>query len=181
MFLELGFERTRTDAVAKQARVAAGTLFSFAQSKEELLVVAFHGELERILKERTKSVHDAHLVEQLVYVFEGPLAFYEEHGELARVFLREILLPHPDTKVSGANLVLGCLEELNAICTTAQERGDLDPGVDPSAVASNAFALYLWAVVARFNGVFPTYQDQVAFLRSSLSVQLAQTTDPGRE
>lgn len=59
LFTTVGFEAATTQAIAKRAGVAAGTVFLHASDKEDLLFLVMHDRLSEIVDERLATVPDA--------------------------------------------------------------------------------------------------------------------------
>lgn len=173
LFSERGFDQTTTRAVAERADVAAGTVFLYAATKEELLFQLFSDEVERVQKARFASVDEpAPLIDQLLYVFDGFFRFYARDPRLSRVFLREQLFLEGRLALEHVHLVLGFVGRLAVLVEKAQARGELDRTVVAALLAQNLFALYLSALIAFLGGHFPSRKALLESFRASLELQL---------
>src|SRR3954452_577964 len=91
---ERGFEATTTRDIAARAGIAAGTLFLYVPRKEDLLDFLFTGEIERVVAAAFASLPTGPgLVEILMHPFARLIDFYAADLPLARVLLREGVLP----------------------------------------------------------------------------------------
>ena len=50
LFTHKGFEATTTQEIAEAAGVAAGTVFTYARTKEDLLILVFHDEMMDVVE-----------------------------------------------------------------------------------------------------------------------------------
>ena len=56
LFAEKGFAATTTQEIAARADIGTGTLFLYVQSKEEVLVLVFRDEMDRVCDEAFASL-----------------------------------------------------------------------------------------------------------------------------
>jgi len=171
LFRERGYQATTTRAIAERAKVATGTLFLYAKSKEDVLLQAFAAEGERIREERFATLPDAPIVDRLVHVFDGLFQYYAADPALGRILVREILFIEPSHDVGPARQAFLWLERVAGLVAEAQRRGEIGAAEMPLLVASNAWAIYLSTVVAFLNGALP-YASLHWFFRASLELLL---------
>jgi AcrR family transcriptional regulator len=50
MFIEIGFDKTKTKIIAKNCHIAEGTLFNYFKTKDELLIAVFETMAEPTMK-----------------------------------------------------------------------------------------------------------------------------------
>ena len=169
LFAERGFDATTTKAVADEAGVAAGTIFLYAQDKSDLLILAIHDELARVIEAQFMSMPDAPLLEQLLRVFSGFLSFYEAHPKIAGAFVQTVVTKHGPNAVEMDRLTLSALQRIAGLVQAAIDRGELLSDVPPLLLAQNAFALYVSSLMAWLRGYA---EDGRGLLRIALELQL---------
>jgi TetR/AcrR family transcriptional regulator, cholesterol catabolism regulator len=172
LFSEKGFEATTTKAIADAAGVAAGTIFLYAQDKSDLLMLAMRDELARVVEERFAAMPEAPLLEQLLHVFAGLLAFYEAHPKVAVAFVQTLVAHHGPNAAEMDRLTIDTLGRMAGLVHGAIERGELVADVPPLLLAQNCFALYFSSLTAWLRGYAPTAVDATALLRIALELQL---------
>lgn len=144
LFRRKGFAATTTQEITTAAGVAAGTLYLYARSKEDLLLLVFMDEMQEVIGRAFAGVpHAAPLVDQLMHVF-GTLADY--HGEdirLARALIREIAFNEDRER---RREILGVRNTINAgvarLVQQAQQRREITSELDPEDAAQVYFSVY---------------------------------------
>src|SRR4030095_2940339 len=92
LWKEQGFEATTTRAVAERAGIAAGTLFLYVRTKDELADFVFRGEIERVVEERVATLpRRGDLVTRMMHLFVGLLELYARDLAVARILVRHAL------------------------------------------------------------------------------------------
>jgi AcrR family transcriptional regulator len=123
--------------------VGTGTLFLYARTKEDLLVLVFKRELEPVIAAGFERLPDADLLTRLLHCFRPATEHHSRNLVLSRHFLKDVLF------VSEAHReeIREFLDRWNARVTElvdhAKARGEIDPAVDSSELAQNARALFL--------------------------------------
>ena len=94
LFGSKGFAETTTQEIAERADIGTGTLFLYAKSKEDLLVMVFRDEMIETSQAAFSNMPPtASLVDQLMHVFGMMIAYHDRDAELARILLKEIMFP----------------------------------------------------------------------------------------
>jgi AcrR family transcriptional regulator len=180
LFTEQGYEATTTAAIAEAAGVGAGTLFLYAASKEDLLVLVFRGELGRIWDDAFATLRDDEpLLVQLTALFDQVVAVHERDPALARAFLKELLFVSDAERAGVSEFMNGLMDRLAGLVRRAQARGELDPDLPPRALATNLFAVYFHLMQCRYGG----YLDPAELpgrLHSAVELQLRGLGEPHR-
>jgi len=174
LFAERGFDATTTKAVADEAGVAAGTLFLYAEDKRELLFLALHDELRRIVDAQLASLPDGPLLGRLLHLFRGLLAFYALHPKVAHAFLQALFTSHRGPNaLSVDRLTVETIERIAALVAEAAARGEVAADVPPLLAAQNCFALYTTSLIAWLRGYVPTVEEAAdPLLRMALELQM---------
>ncbi|HET9554813.1 MAG TPA: helix-turn-helix domain-containing protein [Anaeromyxobacteraceae bacterium] len=157
LFVKEGFERTTTRAISARAGVATGTFFLHFREKRDLLFHLFRDEVSAVVEESFAAAPPAgaQLAERLLGVFGRLYAYYARDLRLARTFLKELMFLAPGEHDEMMAMTLAFVGRLAAAIEAARDRGEVDRAVDPSLAAQQAFAAYLFVLVALLKGVAP--------------------------
>jgi len=177
LFGRKGFEATTTRAIAAAADIGAGTLFLYAGTKEDLLVLIFREEIGRVVTEAFATMPPRPLLDQVLHVFGAMIALHERDRGLARVFVRE--LPFVEDRRHGiAEMMDSILAGVAALIEAAKLRGEMRTDVPSARLANSLFSLY-FCQLQRWLGGDPITSDQRdAGLRAALKLQLEGLRNP---
>lgn len=143
---EKGFDAMTTAEVARRAGIAAGTLFLYVESKEELLDLVFAGEIGAVADSALATLPPRmDIIGRLLHVYGALLEFYARDLELARLLVAGALLPGPRSRSSP--LTVEFVERVARVIEDAQERKQLNRDCPPLELALHTFTLYVGAVL----------------------------------
>ena len=173
LFNENGFQETTTQQIAEAADIGTGTLFLYAKSKEDLLIMVFKDEMiETSRAAFTNLPAGGALLDQLVHVFDQMVRYHERDLELTRILLREIMFQssndRADDIIELMQVVYGGITDL---LVSAQKAGTLRPDQDPLLTAQVLFASYFMDLVSWLRGR-ETKQQFLDRLRQMLAISL---------
>jgi AcrR family transcriptional regulator len=95
LFERKGFEGTTTQEITERADIGTGTLFNYAKTKEELLLVVFRDEMRPIVEHAFATLpKKGSLLDKLIYYFDCFIAYHKRDIELAQVLIRELSSVH---------------------------------------------------------------------------------------
>jgi len=141
LFGRKGFEATTTREIAAAADIGAGTLFLYAGTKEDLLVLIFREEIGRVVNHAFATMPARPLLDQVLHLFGAMIALHERDPGLARVFVRE--LPFVEDRRHGvAEMMATILAGIANLSERAKSRGELRADVPAARLANNLFGLY---------------------------------------
>ena len=168
LFQQQGFAETTTQQIAAAADIGTGTLFLYAHSKEDLLVMVFKDEmLETVRAIYAGLPAEAPPTEQMMTVFNRMADYHARDMELSRVLLRELVIPSSPERISEiAELMDVIFEGLTDIVA----RGARVPTSNPALIARSAFAVYYLALISWLGSGFDRtrsmrlLRDQLALL-----------------
>lgn len=144
LFAEKGFAATTTQEIAARADIGTGTLFLYVHSKEEVLVLVFRDEMDRLCEATLQSLpRKKPLLDQLMHVYGSLLEFHDRDQDLARVFVKEVLFVRETNRQAIYDFVDGLIGRTALLVEGASARGELIDGVPAQVVAENCFAAYL--------------------------------------
>ncbi len=173
LFAEQGFAETTTQQIAEAADIGTGTLFLYARSKEDLLVMVFHEEMLATAQEAFNNLPaDMLLIDQVMQVFERMVLYHERDLVLARLLLKEILMPdRPDRSEELSHLMGSIYTGFTSLIASAQRNGSISERFDPALTAQSMFAIYYLGLLSWLGGI-ATRQAFFAQLRSQLAMHL---------
>ncbi|WP_353107751.1 helix-turn-helix domain-containing protein [Gordonia sp. (in: high G+C Gram-positive bacteria)] len=152
LFDEHGFESVTTRQISDRADVAAGTLFRYASSKGELLLMIYNERFATALDEGIVVAQAASdVVDALLAVVEPILASARIRPEDAAAYQRELIFGAPAERYRAEGLEL--VARTQAAIVDVLEREASRQGLDPSPAAARlagrtAFAAVHLAVAA---------------------------------
>ena len=171
LFRTHGFEGTTTRAIAARANIAAGTLFLYAEDKTDLLFLVFEHRLRECVDAGFRTLDaDAPLVDQLLHLFGGAFAMYEEAPDVGRRFIKELPGATGSNAARVHQLTFDFLARVSGLCDAARARGRIRPEVASLLVAQSAFALYFAALLGWLSGTFTKDYALGVVLRESLAL-----------
>jgi AcrR family transcriptional regulator len=172
LFGRKGFENTTTREIAEAADIGAGTLFLYAGSKEDLLVMIFRDEVGRALDDAFAAMRPAPLLEQAMHVFGAMISHHERNFALARLFVKE--LPFVNSQRHGVDEVMRKLYgRMKELIEQAKSRGELRAEVPAGLLAHNLFGLYFQTIQLWLGGKRSRADHCRAQLRGKLELQLS--------
>ncbi len=171
LFGRKGFERTSVSEIAAAADVAVGTIFLYAKSKEDLLVMCFRDEVGEAMTEGFRSVPRGLVLDQVMHVFEVMIAHNVENLDLARVFTREI--PFAVGARHGVKEVMDAFHRrMEELIAGAQERGEITHDVSPAMLSHTLWAVYFNFLLRWFGSGRRSPETLKPTLREMLEVPL---------
>jgi AcrR family transcriptional regulator len=173
LFGRKGFARASISEIARAADVGVGTVFLYAASKEQLLVMCFRDEVGSAIDEGFRGVpRRAALLEQVMHVFEVMIEHNRSNLELARVFTREIPFASDDPHRGVKEVMERFYRQMEALITQAQKRGELRYEVPAAGLAHNLFALYFNFLLRWLGREHRSHEPQTPALKAALDLQL---------
>jgi AcrR family transcriptional regulator len=178
LFTHKGFEATTTQAIAEAAGVAAGTLFLYAKTKDDLLILVFHDEMLEVVERAYAVAQRADgLLDQAIAYFETMVAYHERDLPLARALMRQLgYVGSAEQRSVVSDLMTTVLGRLAQLVQAARSQGAVEA---PSAMllpaARATFAIYYLHLGALLSGYFDRAQFDRA-LRTDLGLLLRGLT-----
>ena len=163
LFKHKGFDATTTQEIAEAASVASGTIFTYARTKEDLVIMVFHDEMLGVIQDATaKARAGTTLRDQLIAFFDVMVDYHERDLALSRTLLRQLgYVSTNDQRV--------LVSELMRIVEAAKAREDIVADQPAYASARAAFAIYYY----HLGGLMSGYIDRTQFdqaLKTDLSL-----------
>lgn len=171
LFSSQGFENTTTKQIAAEADIGAGTLFLYAPTKEDLLVLIFQDEVGHAVDAAFESIPSKPLLAQVIHVFDAITTLHAADPALARVFVKE--LPFVDDSRHGVeHFMAAMISRLAVLIDHAKARGEIASDVPAKLLAQNLFAVYFQYLQRWLGGRLPALARGADPLKAALDLQL---------
>jgi AcrR family transcriptional regulator len=171
LFGRKGFETTTTREIAAAADIGAGTLFLYAGTKEDLLVLLFREEIGRVVNDAFATMPARSILHRVLHLFGAMIALHERDRGLARVFVRE--LPFVEDRRHGvAEMMSTIYGGIANLIEQAKARGELTADVPAARLAHSMFGLYFFQLQRWLGGDPITSRQRDDGLRAALELQL---------
>jgi len=171
LFARQGFEGTTTKQIAAAADIGAGTLFLYAPTKEDLLVLIFQEEVGRAVDAAFASVPAKPIVEQAMHVFNALIVHHAVDPALARVFVKELPFVG-DTRHGVAQFVGDLYARLGGLIDAAKKRGEIAADAPSRLLAQNFFGACFQHLQMWLGGGMSALEPGDERLRAALELQL---------
>lgn len=177
LFMDRGFTNTTIQDIADRAEVGLGTLYLYASSKEDLLVLVFKQHILRMIDHAFDQVNsDDDLLDQMMTFFDGHIEYHKKDPELSRTVLKELSFSSTEQRRLDIQQIMeASYTKLRELIELAGEHDGSNDQPYPGTTAWSAFALYYHLL----QGYLCGFLDESGFrktLRNGLSMLLA----PGR-
>jgi AcrR family transcriptional regulator len=160
LFSEKGYENTSVEALAQEAGVAKGTIYSYFRTKSEIFLAFCEDEMDYVFNELlAKTDPETNLLAQLHTLFMGQFRYVTKHNDFGRIFAREMIFPKEVSRDMSQNVEKRYLASLGDILTRAMERGELRNDLEFIFVVGHFFALYLVVLSSWYEGRFTTEKE----------------------
>jgi len=164
LFTHKGFDATTSQEIADAAGVAAGTVFTYAKTKDDLLILVFHDEMLEVveraygLARRRKDLPD-----QMIVFFETLVDYHERDVPLARALMRQLgYVSSADQRTLVRELMTMLLGRLAQLVEAAKGKDEIAAETALLPAARSLFAIYYFHLGGMLNG----YIDRVQFDRA---------------
>jgi AcrR family transcriptional regulator len=143
LFGRHGIEATTLREVATAARVGAGTLFLYAHTKEDLLVLVFLAELQPVIDAGFRDLPEGDLLSRLLHSFAPIVEHHARNLRLSRPFLRDVQWVSDVHAPTITDFVTSWNQRVIGLIDAAKRRGEIRADVDSALLASCARQLFL--------------------------------------
>ena len=173
LFTHKGFEATTSQEIASAASVGAGTVFSYARTKDDLLILVFHDEMLEIVERAHETARRrAGLLGQTIAFFETLVAYHERDLPLARAVMRQLgYVGGAGQRALVSELMRSLLARIAQLVEAAKAVGEVAERTAPRSAARCLFAIYYFHLGELLSG----YVDRSRFdqaLRTDLELAL---------
>lgn len=163
LFNENGYESTSIEQIAKQAGVGKGTVYSYFQTKKDIIKGFCDYELEQIHKELVKkSNQDAPILEQMLTIYMTEFHHVTQNKEFGRLFMRETVFPFDYDVENNMEIEDKYFQLLFPILEKGQQRGELRKDAELLHITAHFYGIYLLIMSAWYTGRIPTEEVEEA-------------------
>jgi AcrR family transcriptional regulator len=153
LFSEKGFEKTSIEELARAAGIGKGTIYSYFQTKSDILHAFCEDEMVCLHQELTDNADkEIPLLQQMVRIYMSEFRHITENREFGRLFMQETAFPrevdlerHLENEDNYFKLLFPLLEK-------ARERAELRKDIDLLYITGHFYGLYLLLVSAWYTG-----------------------------
>ena len=144
LFLRNEYERTTLRAIAKQARVGAGTILRYVADKRALLLLLFDEDHKSVSDRATAELSDSKVfLQQSIDGFRHYYEYFGAYPAYARAILRELSFYNPwkdETREHGAGA--RSIDRIRRTVVIARSRGEITIEESDDALAKFIFEIY---------------------------------------
>lgn len=172
LFQERGFSAVTTLAVSERADIGAGTLFRYAATKNELLLLVYNERLRTALRRGSDAAQDAtDVTEAIVAMLTPMIELSAVHAENLQAYQRELLFgaPAETYRQEGLSLIAALEEAIAArLCQQTQSK-ERHAAVQAGRLASNSIFAVTHMVISRASTGAHSGHDPKADLRGQIA------------
>jgi AcrR family transcriptional regulator len=173
LFTHKGFEATTSQEIADAAGVASGTVFTYAKTKDDLLILVFHDEMMEVAERAYVAARATDgLLDQANAFFETMVAYHERDLPLAHALMRQLgYVGSTEQRALVSELMTSVLGRLALLVQAAKTDGKVDATSALIPSARSLFAIYYF----HLGGLLSGYLDRAQFdraLRTDLGLLL---------
>jgi AcrR family transcriptional regulator len=174
LFLDKGFTTTTIQDIAVEADVGLGTLYLYAKSKEDLLVLVFKDDILLMIEESYAAIEPGTpLLDQLMAFFDGHIRYHNQDQALSRTVLKELSFSTTDQRREDIDQIMNSTySKLMKIIERARRGDRISKEIYTGTTAWSAFALYYHLL----QGYLCEFHDEEEFrksLRNALAALLS--------
>lgn len=144
LFNDLGYDKTSTRAIAKEAGVGVGTVFNHFPDKPSLLIAALLDDLDTTQARALKDFPaDAQICDKFLHLARYFYTYYAQRPDLSRTLLKEMWFASGrwgQELVSQADQFVAFIETM---LEAAIDKGEIRPQTDTRLCARAFFSHYL--------------------------------------
>lgn len=177
LFSRNGYDQTSIEELAREAGIGKGTVYSYFQTKKDIVRAFCEEELEYTRNELTAHTNPGtSLKEQLIVVFMSEFKYITKNKEFGRIYLQETTFPREHHSAADLEVQNQYLEMLYPIYRQAQQRGELRKDLELLHISGHFYALNLLVLFCWYNGMIPT--DEIPEAMETLLTQAIDGLKP---
>ena len=144
LFINKGFSNTTSQDIAAEVGVGLGTLYLYAKSKEDLLVMVFKDDILRMIETSYASIPaDAPLLDQLMVFFDVHIRYHAHDQVLSRTVLKELSFSTTEQRRQDIDQITkSTYSKLMKLIERARRDKRVSKEMYTGTMAWSAFALY---------------------------------------
>jgi AcrR family transcriptional regulator len=129
LFMKQGYYATSISAIAKQAGISKGLLYSYYKGKEELLSEMVDARINEVVEVMEKAAGVETPGEQIKYIVNGAIDTIHKNPEIHRFYLHLQTLPEADEElIKYSHLLIGeNAKQFELQCEIFERMGEKEP------------------------------------------------------
>ncbi len=140
IFAKKGFYNSKVADIAKKAGVADGTIYLYFKNKDEILIMIFEEEMEKVIAEVKAEVFSENdILDNIRKFILAHLTFVKKNPRLAQVFQLELRQSNKFIKEYTGTRLQEYLNIISDIIHDGQQQGVLNPALHPGLVKRALF------------------------------------------
>ena len=140
IFAKKGFYNAKVADIAKKAGVADGTIYLYFKNKDEILIMIFEEEMEKVIAEVKAEVFaEDDILNNIRKFILAHLRFVKKNPRLAQVFQLELRQSNKFIKEYTGTRLQEYLNIISDIIQEGQQQGVLNPAFHPGLVKRALF------------------------------------------
>jgi AcrR family transcriptional regulator len=153
LFGTRGYDNTSIAALAKEAGIGKGTIYSYFSSKNEILLAFCEEELACLHQEvQQELMKENSFKEKLLQIFMFEFRYVTKNKDFGRTLMREMLFPKELTVEKSRTIENQFINLFVILFKAAQEQGELRHDVEMTMTFAHFYSLYLIALSAWYSG-----------------------------
>ncbi len=179
LFINKGFHETTIQEIAQEAGIGLGTLYLYAKSKEDLLVLVFRENLLQMTESAFDVIDlEGSIVDQLMRFFQVHINYHKEDPLLSRVVLKELSFPVNPARREDIELIFNTAYiKLTQLLKRGITEGKLSPKLYVGTAVTSIFGLF-YHLLQGFLCEFFTEAEFQKNLRHALDMLLSDAILP---
>ena len=176
LFTSKGFQNTTIQDIAEEAGIGLGTLYLYANGKEDLLVLVFRETLLQVTELAFDSVDpEDEVINQLMGFFQGHIDYHKEDRHLSRTVLKELSFPVNPQRRHDIELIFNtAYDKLTQLLKRSIKQGKLSSKLYLGTAVTSIFGLF-YHLLQGFLCDFFGEDEFKKNLRHALEMLLAQS------
>jgi len=173
-FSKHGYDAATLRQIAKRAHVGLGTLFNYAQDKQDLIFFIFNEELSAVTDEALEAAHSQkRLLEQLAALIQPHFELYAKTPGLSRILLNHMTFYSEGMHATEFQQIRGRLfSGMEDLVRAAQQDGQIMSGEDATLIARHFFLVFAGALRWWIAGQKPDPRQGAAELKRLFELQM---------
>lgn len=163
LFNEHGYDNTSIAQIALAAGVGKGTVYSYFETKKEIITGFCDYELDQIRRQlASRQDPDASVLEQMVIICMTEFRQLTANPEFGRLFMRASVFPDDSDREMGLAIDEKYFRLLFPIFARGQDRGELRKDIELLHITGHFYGMFILTISAWYTGRIATNQVEEA-------------------
>jgi AcrR family transcriptional regulator len=163
LFNENGYDNTSIEQIAKAAGVGKGTVYSYYQTKKDIIKGFCEYEFDQIHNELVAgSNQNTPVLDQMVIIYMTEFNHITGNPEFGRLYMRESVFPDDCDVDRNLEIEDKYFSILFPILEEGQRRGELRKDLELLHITGHFYGLFILIISAWYTGRIPTEEVEMA-------------------